>query len=40
MQDRKLMKEVINILMQSASYFRLTIQERLRIVKHLMNVMM
>ncbi|HOW54071.1 MAG TPA: hypothetical protein PLR60_05380 [Syntrophorhabdaceae bacterium] len=40
MLDRRLMKEVINILMESASYFRLTVSERLRLVKHLMNVMM
>ena len=40
MLDRRLMKEAINILMESTSYFRLTVMERLRLVKHLMNVMM
>ncbi len=40
MLDRRLMKEVVNILMESASYFCLTAQERLRLVKHLMSAMM
>ena len=39
MLDKGILKEIISILMQSASYFCLTAQERLFIIKHLMKSM-
>lgn len=39
MWDRKILKEVIGILMESKSYFRLSVKERLCIIKHLMTVL-
>ncbi len=38
MFDRKLLKEIISILMGSVFYLNLTVRERLDIVKHLMRL--